>query len=116
MGAGAADLLDAADGNFEAVNHEGSGVARLAAHFGVKDRLVGNDEPRVFLRMDFKDGGLHLIGLKANKLGAGIGGDVQCSHDGGFLCGTRAFALLLHELFKTRHVHRDASLGTQQFR
>ena len=53
QGAGFADLLGAGDGDLLVVGDEESGVAGLAAHFGVEDGLVGDDEERVFLRMDF---------------------------------------------------------------
>ena len=37
-------------------------------------------------------------------------------NNAGFLGGAGAFLLLLHELFKTRHVHREATLGAEEFR
>ncbi len=103
--AGFADLLDAGDFEFVVVGVHHADVTGLAAHLGVEDGLVGDDEERVFLRVDFEDGGFDGIGLEADELGDGFGGDVEGADDVGFLCGACAFALLLHELFE--HVHFD---------
>ena len=60
MGSGFANLLGAGDfcGGLAVGNRRhGAGISSLAAHFGVENGLVGDDEERVFLRMDFEDRG-----------------------------------------------------------
>ena len=86
----------------------------MSAHFGIEHRLIGDDEQGVLLRMDFQDGGGDFVQLEAEKLSARIRGNIQRSNNRGFLRGTGTFLLLLHELIKTRHVHREAALGAQQ--
>ena len=115
MSAGFADLLGAGDFEFVVVGIYHAGVAGLSAHFGVEDGLVGDDEKRVFLRVDFEDGGFDGIGFEAGELGDGFGGDVEGADDGGFTGGAGAFLLLLHELFKTRHVQFKTTLGAEEF-
>ena len=118
MGAGLADLLDAGDGDLglAVAATKSAGVAGLAAHFGVEDGLVGDDEERVFLRVDFEHGGFAFVGVEAEELGDGIGGDVEGADDGGFLRGAGAFLLLLHQLLETRHVHPESALGSRAVR
>ena len=108
MGAGFADLLGAGDGKTQAGSlsyMKSAGVAGLAAHFGIEDGLVGDDEEGVFLRMDFEDGGLGFVGVEADEFGDGFGGDVECADDIGFLSGAGALLLLLHQLVKVKHVY-----------
>ena len=116
VGAGLADLLDAGDSEFGSVDYESSRISRLAAHLRVEDGLVGDDEQRVFLRMDFEDGGLDLIGVEAAELGDGFCRDVEGADDSGFLGGAGALLLLPLAILVTILVESEVVLGAKQLR
>ena len=101
-------MLDAGDGDVV----EGSRVSRLAAHLGVEDGFVGDDEERVFLRVDFQNRGYAFVVLETEELGDGFGGNVEGADDAGFLGGAGTFLLLIHELFEARHIHGEAAFCT----
>ena len=68
--------MDAGDGDRGlAVGHRrhGAGVAALPAHFGVEGGLVGDDEKRIVLRVDFEDACLAFIRIEAGEFGDRIG-------------------------------------------
>lgn len=106
QGTGFADLLDAGDG--DAV--ERAGVAGLAAHLGVENGLVGDDEERVFLRVDFEDRGFAFVGIETEEFGDGLGGDVESADDGGFLGGARTFLLFSLAFLIASDINRNPTL------
>ena len=78
-------MLDAGDGDRGLAvgnRRQGAGVAALSAHLGVEGGLVGDDEKRIVLRVDFEDARLAFIRIEAGEFGDRIGRDLECAHDG----------------------------------
>ena len=98
------------------LEQRGAGVAGLATHLGVEDGLVGDDEERVFLRMEFEDGGGDLIGLEASELGHGFGRNVEGADNAGFLGSAGSFLLLGHVKLIVINIHSKAFFLRDQLR
>ena len=77
--------MDAGDGDRGLAvgnRRHGAGVAALPAHLGVEGGLVGDDEKRIVLRVDFEDACFAFIRIEAGEFGDRIGRDLECAHDG----------------------------------
>jgi hypothetical protein len=112
---GVAGLLGVDDAPELAGTGEFAGVADLAAHLGVADGVVEDDDGLVLELDDFLDVGAGVVVVVAEEVGGCLGLDLGKLDDLLLLGGAGAGALLFHQLLEAFLVHRQAAFAGHQF-